>query len=126
LQIVNKYRASIATAVLGVVTLSQGQTMGRSSFSSSMIASAFSKFHGVKAPSQPVGNVVATSAKVLTPTKAEPKIVVKADAPVTKPVSSTLVAQAVPTAVAAKIKPGIYQAKSGKLVRAVQRRGGPP
>jgi len=82
-----------------------------------MIASAFSKFHGVKAPSQPVGNVVATSAKVLTPTKAEPKIVVKADAPVTKPVSSTLVAQAVPTAVAAKIKPGIYQAKSGKLVR---------
>ena len=73
----NKYRASVATAALGVISLSYGQSMGRNSFSSSMIASALSKFHGVKAPATPPApKIVATAAKVEVPAKQETPAVV--------------------------------------------------
>jgi len=80
---VNRYKASIATAVLGVVTLSHGQTLSRSSFSSSVIASAFSKFHGVKAPSAAsTPAVVAVATRVDQPTVQQGTKIPLATAPI--------------------------------------------
>lgn len=80
----NKYRVSVATAALGVITLSSGQSLGKNSFSSSIFASALAKFHGVKASSSSKAVVVATAATVGSPSKQQiapavaPVIVAKA------------------------------------------------
>ncbi len=73
----NTYRASIATAVLSVVTLGHAQSMSRSSFSSSMFANAMSKFHGVKvAPKTPA---------ILTAAVVTPKVDAAPVAPIIRP-----------------------------------------
>lgn len=90
----NKYRASIATAVLGVATLSQGQSLSHSSFSSSMIASAMAKFHGVKTSSKPL-TLTEDRAKVSLPADLVAPVivaVVSAQAPASLPTPVTLIA----------------------------------
>jgi hypothetical protein len=112
---VNTYRASIATAVLSVVTLGHAQSMSRSSFSSSMIANAMSKFHGVKAvskaPSATTAALVAPKSEAVAqapiiraeikPQVSEPAL---SQVEVTPVVSTPVQAQVLPPAPASKAK----------------------
>lgn len=103
----NKYRASIATTVLTAVSLSHAQSLGHNSFSSSMIASAMSKFHGIKAPN-----------KALSPASDLMKAALpqQAVSPVIVAVVKSSAAEVKPQMVAAKSK-----AKSTELVTAIAR-----
>ncbi len=81
----NKYRASIATAVLGAATLSQAQSLSHSSFSSSMIASAMAKFHGVKASGKQLAVAADRTKSALPSEKVTPVIVAVVSAPAVSP-----------------------------------------
>jgi len=74
-----KYHAAAAILVASGITMTEATTLGRHSFSSSLVAAAMSKFRGVKDSGQGEHRLVATSVRVEATTKIDDQGPIKAD-----------------------------------------------